>query len=104
YQSPPPPRTYPLSLHDALPILSTRQIEEHLDRLRRLVRASGAELGAMLDSTGEHLRLVDGAGRVIGGRAALLAFLSLVSRSSPRSEEHTSELQSPYDLVCRLLL
>src|SRR5207248_10093894 len=26
------------------------------------------------------------------------------SRSSPRSEEHTSELQSPYDLVCRLLL
>src|SRR5437867_9409455 len=25
-------------------------------------------------------------------------------RSRPRSEEHTSELQSPYDLVCRLLL
>src|SRR5437867_10723561 len=24
--------------------------------------------------------------------------------SKPRSEEHTSELQSPYDLVCRLLL
>src|SRR5437867_8139941 len=24
--------------------------------------------------------------------------------SSDRSEEHTSELQSPYDLVCRLLL
>src|SRR5437867_11843610 len=24
--------------------------------------------------------------------------------SSQRSEEHTSELQSPYDLVCRLLL
>src|SRR6266705_3301158 len=28
-----------------------------------------------------------------------------MSRSMPeRSEEHTSELQSPYDLVCRLLL
>src|SRR5437867_4835084 len=26
------------------------------------------------------------------------------SRTSFRSEEHTSELQSPYDLVCRLLL
>src|SRR5437867_9337154 len=26
------------------------------------------------------------------------------SSGSPRSEEHTSELQSPYDLVCRLLL
>src|SRR5207248_10349733 len=25
-------------------------------------------------------------------------------RRSGRSEEHTSELQSPYDLVCRLLL
>src|SRR6266513_3582931 len=28
----------------------------------------------------------------------------LVGRSSPRSEEHTSELQSRFDLVCRLLL
>src|SRR5438094_3172442 len=26
-----------------------------------------------------------------------------VTREHPRSEEHTSELQSPYDLVCRLL-
>src|SRR5207248_4552810 len=26
------------------------------------------------------------------------------SSAHPRSEEHTSELQSPYDLVCRLLL
>src|SRR5438094_1488591 len=25
-------------------------------------------------------------------------------RGAPRLEEHTSELQSPYDLVCRLLL
>src|SRR5207248_7042670 len=28
---------------------------------------------------------------------------SPISRA-PRSEDHTSELQSPYDLVCRLLL
>src|SRR5207248_9429651 len=28
----------------------------------------------------------------------------LVPPAVPRSEEHTSELQSPYDLVCRLLL
>src|SRR5438094_3215025 len=27
-----------------------------------------------------------------------------LSRGARRSEEHTSELQSPYDLVCRLLL
>src|SRR5437867_1020098 len=30
--------------------------------------------------------------------------LPSVTTSVPRSEEHTSELQSPYDLVCRLLL
>src|SRR5437867_12309800 len=29
---------------------------------------------------------------------------TLIRRVSLRSEEHTSELQSPYDLVCRLLL
>src|SRR5207248_7137605 len=28
----------------------------------------------------------------------------LACKSPKRSEEHTSELQSPYDLVCRLLL
>src|SRR5437867_10149775 len=33
------------------------------------------------------------AGSVLGSRVR-----------GPRSEEHTSELQSPYDLVCRLLL
>src|SRR5207248_10206029 len=27
-----------------------------------------------------------------------------IARAADRSEEHTSELQSPYDLVCRLLL
>src|SRR5207248_8414318 len=29
---------------------------------------------------------------------------SMFIAGEPRSEEHTSELQSPYDLVCRLLL
>src|SRR5258708_8590988 len=31
-------------------------------------------------------------------------FKKKISRYSPRSEEHTSELQSPDHLVCRLLL
>src|SRR5207248_6797634 len=36
---------------------------------------------------------------------ALASTIKLVkSRREQRSEEHTSELQSPYDLVCRLLL
>src|SRR5207248_4327672 len=37
--------------------------------------------------------------------AALAFFFCAISFViAPRSEEHTSELQSPYDLVCRLLL
>src|SRR5437867_10174295 len=43
----------------------------------------------------------------ICGRAAQNArvFLSIpMQKNIGRSEEHTSELQSPYDLVCRLLL
>src|SRR5207248_8809990 len=31
-------------------------------------------------------------------------YIGLHGHLTPRSEEHTSELQSPYDLVCRLLL
>src|SRR2546426_10800974 len=32
------------------------------------------------------------------------AFISFISKEATRSEEHTSELQSPCNLVCRLLL
>src|SRR5207248_9835371 len=32
------------------------------------------------------------------------AILNCMHSGASRSEEHTSELQSPYDLVCRLLL
>src|SRR5437867_9855953 len=42
----------------------------------------------MVDVDAAHLEEADGAARV----------------PHHRSEEHTSELQSPYDLVCRLLL
>src|SRR5437867_8089116 len=37
-------------------------------------------------------------------RATLRVGLAYSSGADTRSEEHTSELQSPYDLVCRLLL
>src|SRR5688572_32025020 len=36
--------------------------------------------------------------------AAALRFASRCRRTAPRSEEHTSELQSQSNLVCRLLL
>src|SRR2546426_3395907 len=55
--------------------------------------------------------------RITSSQAALVIFLNVMSRvmpalltrmsigpHSPRSEEHTSELQSPCNLVCRLLL
>src|SRR2546430_13084066 len=42
---------------------------------------------------------------VLGGDSALEPLKrSLVRRGNPRSEEHTSELQSQSNLVCRLLL
>src|SRR5437867_10078290 len=34
----------------------------------------------------------------------VLALVAAIATAPLRSEEHTSELQSPYDLVCRLLL
>src|SRR5207248_9720550 len=62
----------------------------------------------------EQARALPGAGKLGSGAiASCLGGLQVALRGSvgleqlaiaPRSEEHTSELQSPYDLVCRLLL
>src|SRR5437867_892594 len=41
---------------------------------------------------------------VVGGQAVTANLLLRSVFDPTRSEEHTSELQSPYDLVCRLLL
>src|SRR2546426_2631839 len=69
---------YTLSLHDALPIF-----EVQVDVI--LVLADAAAL-ADLDRNGPRHHVTRS--QVLGGR----------------SEEHTSELQSPCNLVCRLLL
>src|SRR5256885_8989142 len=73
---------YTLSLHDALPIspVDVARAGPPGDRPRRAVPEF-------------HLRLRD------GGRDRAAA-----APRVPRSEEHTSELQSPCNLVCRLLL
>src|SRR2546426_4240126 len=47
-----------------------------------------------------HLDMIHGSSFVFSARRSA----PLSSRRAPRSEEHTSELQSPCNLVCRLLL
>ena len=64
-------------------ILTRKEADERVEDLAGLVRASGVALGAVIDSTGELLRLVDGRGRVLGLDTALLAFVDLVTRVHP---------------------
>src|SRR5437868_10967166 len=75
--APAPPETYTLSLHDALPISP------------RCPTAPATCLRAGRATRRAH--------RPTGRTAAVAA-------RTARSEEHTSELQSRFDLVCRLLL
>src|SRR5207248_9416236 len=93
-----PPELYPLSLHDALPICQWRGPV-----------AAGVQ-GAGLADHSPAVTARPGDRRVRFGiragpdlaRHATGADLA-VAGAGGRSEEHTSELQSPYDLVCRLL-
>src|SRR2546427_6091046 len=71
---------YTLSLHDALPISRTRTLREPCDNRTWTVRSSRARKPKAL----------------CGARRKAL--------EPTRSEEHTSELQSQSNLVCRLLL
>src|SRR5258708_10259900 len=50
----------------------------------------------------EHMRLI--VCRQEGGAAFMAEAYGKLTGRLPRSEEHTSELQSPDHLVCRLLL
>src|SRR5437868_8767529 len=100
FHTPPTPAIYPLSLHDALPIY----------RYARWRRSAGSKAGSRMESIRRNMRGPTGsAGMVAGGGgrrgAAGVAIRAEVgSRTGSRSEEHTSELQSRFDLVCRLLL
>src|SRR2546422_1647719 len=77
---------YTLSLHDALPI-SLHDVGQH------------AALDGMEDA--RHACGVLGQGLVL---LVPLHLGALDAAALPRSEEHTSELQSRLHLVCRLLL
>src|SRR5207249_10637002 len=88
---------YTLSLHDALPIYAVRRPRAQADRRRR----ARLVLHGRFQLRGRLLRQVHPTFK--SRRAANLERHPL--RQHPRrSEEHTSELQSRFDLVCRLLL
>src|SRR5207248_9891725 len=103
-QSPPPARAHPPSLHDALPIWSFVDRHDAIDQRRDRNPSRRSELEkrlhvAVLGPADVCERIVvafELVRRVVAARATTIR--------SHRSEEHTSELQSPYDLVCRLLL
>ncbi|HWC32600.1 MAG TPA: mannose-1-phosphate guanyltransferase, partial [Actinomycetota bacterium] len=62
-------------------VMSREEAGRNLDQLAQLVRSSGADLGVMLDATGERMRLVDRRGRKIPLGQALVAFVDLISRT-----------------------
>src|SRR5256885_11810329 len=59
---------------------------------------------APLDASQFNLGLVGFAGEISPAERHLEAMLRRPEANAVRSEEHTSELQSPCNLVCRLLL
>src|SRR2546427_5951032 len=86
---------YTLSLHDALPICDVT------DQKRTEAQLQQAE---KLTAMGQ---LVSGVAHEINNPAAIISGFAqtlLLDDLKPRSEEHTSELQSQSNLVCRLLL
>src|SRR5690606_40948148 len=90
---PAPTDTYTLSLHDALPIFPSPR--------RGRQRTAGRLHASLALYAGCSRCRPTGSCRCIGdsGRLAHLG-----GAEPPRSEEHTSELQSRENLVCRLLL
>ncbi len=54
-------------------------LEEHVNRVIELVRASRADLGAIIDPDGEHLTLIDGDGHVLTPTESLFAYVRLVA-------------------------
>src|SRR5207248_9227131 len=100
--TPPSPTRYTLSLHDALPIYEPRDARgcRPPRHRRRVGRRAGGGGGGGGGGTRAGLRAAGGAGATVDPPRRL----ARSAGDGARSEEHTSELQSPYDLVCRLLL
>jgi mannose-1-phosphate guanylyltransferase/phosphomannomutase len=61
-------------------------LRESIGQAKRLVLAVGADFGAVLDSAGERLYLVDEKGREISVQQALLLYLSLLASNGHRGK------------------
>src|SRR5207248_8405157 len=100
----PPPHLCPLSLHDALPISDVRGTLAQDPRWRGGLRGPDAQLPPARGRDRPRQaarRRVHGLGPPLADRPAPGGPAPLPPRAPVvRSEEHTSELQSPYDLVC----
>src|SRR5206468_11999331 len=99
----PPTTTYTLSLHDALPI-STNGGAPVIGASITLALADSAVCTITNNDNSPNLTLVKNVTNDNGGTALANAWTLTAAGSGGRSEEHTSELQSRSDLVCRLLL
>src|SRR5437879_1365869 len=97
-------RLHTLSLHDALPIFAASPTSrgESQGRLTLPQRTAATIVGE--SEVGAESEIVSGAN--IPSQAATMPTVigGASEKAEPRSEEHTSELQSPMYLVCRLLL
>src|SRR5256885_8990304 len=99
---PAPPEFYPLSLHDALPILCSLSLwrGRNYFHLRRFFF-----FFFFLDGpAGKPAIIGSPLPKSMFGIPVMRRIILPPSPPPPRSEEHTSELQSPCNLVCRLLL
>src|SRR5207248_10748070 len=96
--------TYTLSLHDALPILLNKG-DANRPSTVDLAETDNAGGGAKIFLTGKATSTTTKT-FALSDLSDTLSFRLVPAESfAPflnRSEEHTSELQSPYDLVCRL--
>src|SRR5699024_11636130 len=102
--APSPPSSSPLSLLDALPICVVLGGFSAIALLVMMLVINNTFSVLVAQRTRQYaLQRVLGAtrGQI---RKAVLAESVLIGPIQPRSEEHTSELQSRFDLVCRLLL
>src|SRR5207249_7873071 len=95
FTAPAPSSSSPLSLHDALPIsfiFASSSSTCDFDASAPSSRSSWVWSDVKSSSAPEVV-----SSSIADARACICSVLS-------RSEEHTSELQSRFDLVCRLLL